>query len=104
MSAWDDTRATLHLWTQVVGKVRLALEPMLNHWWQVPLYVSARGLTTTLMHTNGRGLEIEFDFIDHQLQLRSSDGRMRHVGLEPRSVASFYHATMSALEMCGPLR
>jgi hypothetical protein len=97
LSAWDDTRATLHLWTQVVGKVRMALEPMINHWWQVPLYVSARGLTTAMMHTDGRGIEVEFDFIDHQLQLRSSDGRTRQVPLVPRSVADFYRATMTAL-------
>ena len=69
LSAWEDTRDTLHLWTQVVGKVRLALEPMANHWWQVPLYVSARGLTTSLMHTDGRGLAIDFDFVDHVLVL-----------------------------------
>src|ERR1700737_1317947 len=98
LSAWEDTRDTLHMWTQVVGKVRMALEPMVNHWWQVPLYVSARGLTTSLMHANGRGLEIEFDFLDHQLHLRTSDGQNREVALEPRSVASFYAATMAALD------
>ena len=65
LSEWADTRDTLHLWTQVVGKIRLALEPMVNHWWQVTLYVSARGLTTSLMHASDRGLEIEFDFVDH---------------------------------------
>jgi hypothetical protein len=97
LSAWVDTRDTLQLWTQVVGKVRLGLEPMLNHWWQVPLYVSARGLTTSLMHAGGRGLEMEFDFIDHRLQLRSSDGQTGDVALEPQSVASFYRATMKAL-------
>jgi hypothetical protein len=98
LSAWEDTRDTLHMWTQVVGKVRMALEPMVNHWWQVPLYVSARGLTTSLMHANGRGVEIEFDFLDHQLHLRTSDGQNRQVALEPRSVASFYAATMAALD------
>src|SRR6476620_10339920 len=87
LSAWNDTLATLHMWTQVVGKVRLALEPMINHWWQVPLYVSARGLTTSLMHAGGRGLEIEFDFIDHALQLRTTDGQSRQIALEPQSVA-----------------
>jgi Family of unknown function (DUF5996) len=97
LSAWEDTRDTLHLWTQVVGKVRLALEPMLNHWWQVPLYVSARGLTTSLMHTEGRGLEFEFDFVDHVLDLRSSDGRTGQVPLVPQSVAQFFTATMAAL-------
>ena len=65
------------MWTQIVGKVRLALEPMVNHWWQVPLYVSARGLTTSLMHAEGRGLELEFDFLDHALHVRTSDGGKR---------------------------
>ena len=97
LTAWSDTRDTLHMWTQVVGKIRLALEPMINHWWQVPLYVSARGLTTSLMHAGSIGLEIEFDFIHHVLVLRTSDGRRRAVKLEPRSVASFYDETMHAL-------
>jgi hypothetical protein len=85
------------MWTQVVGKVRMALEPMLNHWWQVTLYVSARGLTTSLMHSRGRGVELEFDFVDHVLVLATSDGQERKVALEPRTVASFYEATMTAL-------
>ena len=89
LSSWEDTRDTFHMWTQVVGKIRLALEPMVNHWWQVTLYVSARGLTTSLMHAGTTGLEIEFDLIDHVLELRSADGRKRHVALEPRSVASW---------------
>jgi hypothetical protein len=97
LSRWADTLDTLQLWTQVVGKVRLALEPMINHWWQVPLYVSARGLTTSLMHDGGRGLEIEFDFVDHRLEIRTSEGEVRSVGLKPRSVADFYGATTDAL-------
>ena len=101
LPGWEGTRDTLHLWTQVVGKVRLALEPMVNHWWQTALYVSARGLTTSLMHVNDRGLEIEFDFVDHVLNLRMSDGDARQVRLEPRSVASFYEETMGALEELG---
>ncbi len=101
LSEWADTRETLHLWTQVVGKVRLALEPMVNHWWQVALYVSARGLTTSLMHANGRGIEIEFDFVDQHLHLRRSDGETREVALEPRTVASFYRSTMAALDDLG---
>ena len=96
--AWIDTRDTVHMWTQVVGKVRLALMPMINHWWQVTLYVSARGLTTAVMPTGDRGLEIEFDFVDHVLELRTTDGQHRQVALEPRSVASFYAATMRALD------
>src|SRR5262245_36815545 len=95
---WADTRDTLHLWTQIVGKVRMALEPMINHWWQVTLYVSARGLTTSLMHVGDRGLELEFDFLAHQLELRTTEGALQQVALEPRSVANFYAATMTALE------
>jgi hypothetical protein len=87
LASWEDTRATFHMWTQIVGKIRLALEPMVNHWWQVPLYVSARGLTTSLMHAGTTGLEIEFDFVEHVLHLRASNGRTRQVVLEPRSVA-----------------
>jgi len=98
LTPWADTRDTLHLWTQIVGKVRLALEPMVNHWWQVPLYVSARGLTTSLMHTGGRAVEIEFDFIDHDLNIRTTNGHTRKVNLEPRSVADFYNTTMTALD------
>jgi hypothetical protein len=101
LSAWEDTRDTFHMWAQIVGKVRLALEPMVNHWWQVPLYVSARGLTTSLMHSGPLGLEMEFDFRAHLLELRTTDGTMRHVTLEPRSVASFYAATMAALDELG---
>jgi Family of unknown function (DUF5996) len=101
LADWQDTRDTLHLWTQVVGKVRLALEPMVNHWWQVPLYVSARGLTTSLMHAPDVDLEIEFDFIDHHLDMRTSTGDVRHIALEPKSVADFYGETMSTLDSLG---
>src|SRR2546426_9861712 len=101
LSEWEDTRDTLHMWTQVVGKVRMALEPMINHWWQVTLYVSARGLTTSLMHAGPTDLEIEFDLVDHVLDLRTTDGRIRRVALEPRSVASFYEDTMAALGELG---
>src|SRR5436190_12156300 len=94
LSSWQDTQDTLHLWTQIIGKVRLALEPMVNHWWQVPLYVSARGLTTSAMHADGLGLEIEFDFVAHVLAIRTSAGQVREIALEPRSVADFYAATM----------
>jgi hypothetical protein len=105
LADWEDTRITLHMWTQVVGKVRMALEPMINHWWQVTLYVSARGLTTSLMHADGRDIEIEFDFIDHVLAIRATDGEVRRVPLEPRSVADFYEATMAALRDVGvPLK
>lgn len=101
LESWDATRETLHRWTQVVGKVRLALEPMVNHWWQVPLYVSSRGLTTSLMHAGDVGLEMEFDFLAHVLLIRTSSGEVRSVGLRPRSVADFYAETMAALEDVG---
>ncbi len=101
LADWADTRDTLHLWTQVVGKVRLALEPMVNHWWQVPLYVSARGLTTSLMHAGGRGAEIEFDFSEHTLRVDTTDGAHRRLRLEPRSVADFYGEVMATLDQLG---
>ena len=69
LSSWNDTRATLHMWTQIVGKVRLALTPKVNHWWNVPLYVTSRGLTTSQMPYAGRAFELRFDFLDHQLVL-----------------------------------
>src|SRR3954454_9939692 len=87
---WQDTKDTLHLWTQIVGKVRLALAPMVNHWWQVTLYVTARGLTTSLMPAGSLALEIEFDFVDQVLAIRTTNGQSRRLPLEPRSVASFY--------------
>ena len=101
LDEWVGTRDALQLWTQVVGKVRLALEPMVNHWWQVPLYVSARGLTTSLMHDGGLGLEMEFDFLTHRLEIRTADGRFAHVPLHAQSVADFYGATMEALAGVG---
>jgi hypothetical protein len=97
LDQWEDTRVTVHLWTQVVGKVRLALEPAVNHWWQVPFYVSARGLTTSIIPAGDVGLEVEFDFIDNVLTLQTTSGKRRTVALEPRTVASFYEATMAAL-------
>jgi hypothetical protein len=90
VSAWQDTRDTLHLWTQIVGKTKLALAPPLNHWWGVTLFVTASGLTTSLMPYRGRGLEVTFDFIDHALVLCTSTGEQRRMVLEPRTVADFY--------------
>jgi hypothetical protein len=96
--AWADTLATLHRWMQVVGKIRLAQEPMVNHWWQVPLYVTARGLTTTSMpYRDGRAFQIDFDFVDHQLHLVECDGGAAAFPLEPMSVAQFYRQVMDAL-------
>jgi len=98
---WGDTRDTVHMWLQIVGKVRLSLTPLINHWWNVTLYVSARGLTTSLMPVGDRGLEIEFDFVDDFLRLRTTDGQVRAVALQPQSVATFYRATMNALAELG---
>lgn len=98
---WQDTYTTLHLWTQIVGKVRLALAPMVNHWWQVPLYVSARGLTTSPMPYANGIVEMTFDFHDHVLRIETSDGSARSVALEPRTVANFYREVMKTLRDVG---
>ncbi|MEU4235834.1 DUF5996 family protein [Actinoplanes sp. NPDC026619] len=91
---WTETRDTLHMWTQIVGKIRMALTPAINHWWHVALYPTARGLSTSAMPY---GLDIEFDFVDQVLRLRRSDGRSRTVALEPKTVATFYQETMDAM-------
>ena len=98
---WQDTLATLHMWTQVVGKIRLEQTPLVNHWWNVPLYVSARGLTTSAMPYDDRIFEIEFDFIDHQLLIKCSDGAAETLALRPQSVADFYAEVMAALRELG---
>ena len=95
---WQDTLATLHMWTQVVGKIRLELTPLINHWWNVPLYISPRGLTTSSMPYGDRAIEIEFDFIDHKLHIECSDGTSRILDLRPQSVADFYTEVMNALD------
>src|SRR3954470_14407486 len=102
LAAWQDTYATLHRWLQIVGKTRLALAPMQNHWWQVTLYLTARGLTTSPMPAGQRTLEIEFDFVDHLLAARTSDGAIRTIPLAPRSVADFhreYRALLRSLDV-----
>jgi hypothetical protein len=99
--AWKDTAATLHMWTQMVGKTRLALTPLQNHWWNVPLYVSARGLTTSAMPWRGDVLEVEFDFCDHRLELRMGRGDVKWVELRPRSVAEFFAEYKTALAGLG---
>ena len=101
LEEWKDTCATLHMWTQIVGKIRLEQTPLVNHWWNVPLYVSARGLTTTAMPYEERFFEMEFDFIDHNLVTRCSDGTTALVALEPKSVATLYRETMAALGKLG---
>ena len=99
--AWRDTAQTLHLWTQVVGKVRLATTPWLNHSWHVPLYVTARGLTTSPMPHGERTFEIAFDFVDHRLQFTVSDGKTAELPLTPRSVAQFKKAVLETLQTLG---
>jgi len=94
---WKETCATLHMWTQIVGKIRLALTPWTNHSWHVTLYVTARGLTTSPIPHGARIFEIEFDFIDHKLSIATADGARREIPLLPRSVSEFYHALMSIL-------
>src|SRR3954468_8507501 len=95
---WKDTAKTLHMWTQVVGKIRLALTPWMNHSWHVTLYLTSRGLTTSpIPHPSGI-FEIYFDFIDHTLRILNSGGEYRPIELKPRSVADFYKAVMTALD------
>ena len=97
LAGWQDTYATLHLWTQIVGKVRLALAPPLNHWWQATLYVTPRGLTTSPIPRGTRTFAIDFDFLDHTLRIATSDGRVSTRPLRPEPVADFYAATVAAL-------
>ena len=97
LESWSDTCATLHMWTQIVGKIRLVQSPWLNHSWHVTLYVTSRGLTTSPMPHRTRTFEIDFDFLDHQLVIRASDGGLGRLPLEPRSVAAFYRQLMDEL-------
>ena len=101
LEAWKDTYATLHMWAQMVGKVRLRLTPLVNHWWNVPLYVSAKGLTTTRIPYRDRAFELWFDFLHHQLVLETSDGLVKSIALAPRSVADFYGEFMELLRSAG---
>ena len=98
---WRESYATLHLWTQIVGKIRLARAPWLNHSWHVVLYVTARGLTTSPIPDGTRTFQIDFDFIDHDLRISTSDGATRRFALGGQSVASFYAAVMAALAELG---
>jgi hypothetical protein len=94
---WKDSCATLHLWTQIVGKIRLALTPWVNHSWHVTLHVTPRGLTTGTMPYAGRALRIDFDFLDHALAVQTSDGAERRLALAPQPVAAFHDALLAAL-------
>ncbi|NAZ86103.1 DUF5996 family protein [Kineococcus indalonis] len=94
---WTPTRDTLHMWVQIVGKVRLVHAPLVNHWWQSTLYVSPRGLTTSAIPHGDGAFDLEFDFVEHQLLARSSSGRTRTVALEPKPTAQFYEQVVAAL-------
>jgi uncharacterized protein DUF5996 len=101
LAAWRDTYATLHMWTQMVGKTRLALAPAENHWWQVALYVTARGLTTGPMPYGDFTFQIDFDFLDHRLVVATSEGVTKAIALAPRSVADFYREYLATLASLG---
>jgi hypothetical protein len=101
LEAWSDTCATLHLWTQVVGKIRLARSPWINHSWHVALYVTARGLTTSPIPHDHRSFQIDFDFIDHRLTVQASDGASGGFALKAQPVAAFYRRLMNLLEKLG---
>src|SRR5690349_7147529 len=94
---WKDTAMTLHMWMQIVGKIRLTLSPWINHSWHVTLYLTSRGLTTSPIPHGDRTFEIRFDFIDHHLRILTSDGAARTIELKPQSVAKFYETVMKTL-------
>jgi hypothetical protein len=99
--SWKDTLATLHMWMQIVGKVRMALTPRTNHWWNVTLYVNSRGLTTSAIPCGQKIFEVQFDFIEHQLLIQCNDGGSRAFPLAPRTVADFYQEFMATLDSLG---
>jgi hypothetical protein len=99
--SWKDTQATLHMWTQIVGKIRLGLCPLVNHWWNVTLYVTDRGLTSSPMPYGDRSVEISFDFIDHTFRIETCEGHRKELALRPQSVAEFYRSLMAALSELG---
>ena len=98
---WEETHDTLRLWSQIIGKIKLKLAPMTNHWWQVPFYVTARGLTTSPIPYSGRIFQIDFDFIDHVMHIEAESGDNRSIELKPCSVAAFYNETMASLHSLG---
>ena len=101
LAEWRETCETLHMWTQIVGKVRLALSPHVNHWWEVPLYVSARGLTTSAIPCAHGNFEMNFDFVEHRLEIVSAWTEAASIRLYARSVAEFYAEVMQSLESLG---
>ena len=101
LDEWRNTYATLHMWTQVIGKIRLSQAPLINHWWEVPLYVTCRGLTTSPIPYGTRTFQIDFDFIDHRLIIQTSDGATESFPLQPQSVAEFYGTVMERMQALG---
>lgn len=101
LAVWRETYATLHMWTQIIGKIRLAQAPLINHWWQVPLYVTSRGLTTSPIPYGQRSFQIDFDFIDHRLVIVTAGGGMETVPLRPMAVADFHRTVMERLRSLG---
>ena len=101
LAEWQDTYQTLHMWTQIVGKIRLGLAPLENHWWNCALYVNTRGLTTSAIPYNSGSFELEFDFLTHRLALRTSSGQERAIALAAKSVAAFYRETLTMLDNAG---
>ncbi len=101
LAAWQDTLATLHMWMQIVGKVRLALSPPINHWWQSTFYINSTGLNTSEIPYAGGIFDVQFDFVHHQLVIQTSHETSRTMALQPRSVANFYQEFMSALQALG---
>lgn len=101
LDAWSETYATLHMWMQIVGKIRLALSPWVNHSWSVTMYVTARGLTTSPIPYGTRTFQIDFDFIEHYLAVTTNDGGAGRIKLEPQTVAAFYARLMKGMENLG---
>ena len=101
LGEWEDTYHTLHMWTQIVGKIRLGLTPLVNHWWNTALYVNTRGLTTSPIPHKELPFELQFNFLDHQLELRTSNRTEAHIALSPKSVAAFYEEVMLMLRAAG---
>lgn len=101
LAEWVETYGTLHMWCQIIGKIRLARAPFINHWWQVPLYVTARGMTTSPIPNGRSTFQVDFDFLDHRLVLETSTGERGEIELASRSVADFYHEVMDMLHSLG---
>lgn len=101
LAQWKDTYATLHMWTQIVGKIRLACTPKINHWWNSTYYITPRGMTTSTMYRDGGAFQIDFDFIDHLLRFETSSGRRADIELTSKTTATFYREVMETLDALG---